>query len=68
MWKNEIEVFVILVGLLVIDDLNLILLFCVNKGIIEIVNSMIFCLLFFFNVKEIFSCWFYKIIVKYFLF
>lgn len=50
MWKNEIEVFVILVGLLVIDDLNLILLFCVNKGIIEIVNSMIFCLLFFFNV------------------
>lgn len=46
-WKNEIEVFVILVGLLVIDDLNLILLFCVNKGIIKIVNSMILFIVFF---------------------
>lgn len=62
--KNEIEVFVILAGLLVIDDLNLILLLRANKGIIETANSMIFCLPFFFNVKEIFSRWFHKIIAK----
>lgn len=62
--NNEIEALIILAGLLVIDDLNLILILRANKGIIKKANSTIFCLPFFFNVKEISSRWFHKIIAK----